>query len=263
MSEKKPETARGESDDHNDASVAAYLSERPDFFTRHPEVLARLEIKHDAHGAVSLLEKQVAVLRNKNSGAEIDRAELIKLARANANLSTCLHETALELLRNCTRPFPSRAAKAGRILQTCKTVFERHVPEVSLFIYWLHGFLADETRSDDVIVLDEKDQRVSTLVKSLFAAGEFHCEPLDGAARAALFGRFAPAIRSSLAATLFEPVTHGRMGVLVLTSGDTSRFTPGKGTMFLVQLAQLIESPFYPAAGTGSEAEDRSGKGRS
>lgn len=262
MNDKASETARRESADcsdvssdvSGDAGVVAHLLEHPDFFARHPEVLAKLEIKHGAPGAASLLEKQVAVLRGENNGAATDRAELIRIARANANLSLCLHETALELLRSCADPSPSCAAKAAGVLQACKTVFEKHVPEVSLTIYWLRGLFADGSRADGVTVLDEGDQRISMLVESLFAAGKFNCEPLERPARAALFGRFASAIRSTVAAPLFEPVTRKRLGVLVLASHDAARFAPGKGTMFLVQLAQLIE------CAVNSERETRDGK---
>lgn len=266
MNKETPARRETEDDDRVAARVVEYLLNHPDFFQRRPEALAALEIRHDAHGAASLLEKQIALLRSKNSGAEVVRSELIEAARTNTNLSIGLHEIALELLRICTHS-DSQTAKAGAVAEACQTVFRKRVPEVSLHVYWLKGFFAgaaDDAAPDTVLgaVFNERDQRVAALTESLFAAGECSCEPLGAPAHAALFGRFAQSIRSSVATALFEPVTRRRMGILVLTSGDAERFTPGKGTMFLVQLAQLLESAFTPAGikeerGGGSPREEK------
>jgi uncharacterized protein YigA (DUF484 family) len=47
--------------------VSDYLREHPDFFEQHPDVLRDLKISHVGDGAVSLVERQVAVLRERNS----------------------------------------------------------------------------------------------------------------------------------------------------------------------------------------------------
>lgn len=237
-----------------DDRVAAHLLKHPDFFARHPEVLAALDLAHDASGAASLLEKQIAVLREKNRDAETGREELIKTARTNMNLSISLHKTALELLRAGAGAHRARAVKAGEVARACKAVFREHVPEVRLFIYWCSGFLAgDGGGSNDDVVLDERDPRIAGLLESLFTL-KTSAEPFSEPARAALFGRLASTVRSTVAAALSEPVTQRRMGILVVASGGEERFAPGQGTMFLVQLVQLIEHAFHPASETGDEA---------
>ena len=62
-------TVRGaDAEPSNEAGIAEYLQQHPDFFERHGSVLAKLKIPH-ARGAaaVSLVERQVAVLRDKNA----------------------------------------------------------------------------------------------------------------------------------------------------------------------------------------------------
>ena len=48
-------------------SIADYLQANPEFFERHSALLNNLRLPHDAGGpAVSLVERQVLVLRQKN-----------------------------------------------------------------------------------------------------------------------------------------------------------------------------------------------------
>ncbi len=55
-----------------EADVAEYLRSHPDFFERHSGLLLGLKLPHPTGaGAVSLMERQVAVLRQHN--ADLDR----------------------------------------------------------------------------------------------------------------------------------------------------------------------------------------------
>ena len=48
-------------------TIAGYLKANPEFFERHASLLNSLRLPHDAGGsAVSLIERQVLVLRQKN-----------------------------------------------------------------------------------------------------------------------------------------------------------------------------------------------------
>jgi len=61
--------ARGvKPDTLNDASVAQYLTAYPDFFERNGALLGKLRLPHlrDAGATVSLVERQVEVLRERN-----------------------------------------------------------------------------------------------------------------------------------------------------------------------------------------------------
>ncbi len=49
--------------------IAAYLGKHPDFFERHLDVLEQLRIPHPCRPAVSLLERQLARLREQNAGS--------------------------------------------------------------------------------------------------------------------------------------------------------------------------------------------------
>ena len=251
MDKKDLTMTEQKSHDCSDALVVGYLLEHPDFFNRYPEVLIALEVGHGSDGTISLIEKQIAVLREKNNEIEGSRAELIETARANEYLSVCLHETALKLLRdmvgNCVSL--SCADKASRVVHVCQTDLQKNIPQVRLFMHWFDDFFPNRGDVADMSILNQKNQRISSLVNSLFVTGNFHCGPFSEPERGVLFGQFASAMRSAVVAPLVAPVTKQRMGMLVLASDDTTRFAPGKGTVFLVQLIRLVESVFYPSDG--------------
>src|SRR5581483_3643667 len=78
-------------------AVARYLEEHPDFLQRHPEILAKLSLRHDVEGATSLIERQVRALRSENEALRTQLRELVAIARENDVLSARLHRFALAM----------------------------------------------------------------------------------------------------------------------------------------------------------------------
>src|SRR5580658_4923406 len=86
--------------DAEEESVASYLQRNPEFFERHQAVLARLKLPHARGGStISLVERQIEVLREKQAALENKLAELVRVARANDALSERLHRFTRRLLR--------------------------------------------------------------------------------------------------------------------------------------------------------------------
>ncbi len=80
-------------------AVAYYLQQHPDFFELNPRLLANLSLPHTAGSTtVSLIERQVAVLRDGNAKLERNLNDLIETARRNDRLSNGVHQLALRLL---------------------------------------------------------------------------------------------------------------------------------------------------------------------
>src|ERR1700741_3526324 len=90
-------------------SIATYLQHNPDFFERHHAVLARLKLPHARGGStISLVERQIEVLREKLAGLEGKLAELVRVARANDAIAERLHR----FTRRLVRGMPSAEALA-------------------------------------------------------------------------------------------------------------------------------------------------------
>src|ERR1700743_3797459 len=81
-------------------SIAGYLQQHPDFFERHHALLARLRLPHARGGStISLVERQIEVLREKHAAIEAKLAEFVRVARANDALADKLHLFTRRLLR--------------------------------------------------------------------------------------------------------------------------------------------------------------------
>ena len=93
--QRKPEFVEEEL---SEQAVQDYLETHPDFFERHSALLGQLELPHGAGGAVTLVERQVSTLRQKELKTQRQLKELIEVARANDLLSQKIHQLTLQLI---------------------------------------------------------------------------------------------------------------------------------------------------------------------
>ena len=78
-----------------ETAIADYLQSNPDFFERHATLLTKLNLPHNrGSSAISLVERQVAALRDKNEKLETRLRELIEVARGNDALAAKIHRLA-------------------------------------------------------------------------------------------------------------------------------------------------------------------------
>ncbi len=82
--QRKPEFVE---EDLSENAVHDFLQDNPDFFERHSALLSSLRLPHVARGTVSLVERQVSVLRQKDLKLERRLKDLLEVARANDTLA--------------------------------------------------------------------------------------------------------------------------------------------------------------------------------
>lgn len=230
--------ARGLAAKENDEdAVAAYLQHNPDFFERHQALLLRLRVPHARGGStISLVERQIEVLREKHAGLEDKLAELVSVARANDVIAEKLHRFTRKLLRARSRP-----EAVALIEASLREDFDA-----------FHGVL--------VLIGDYPDLAPQRFVRSiasddaglksfdtLFASGKPRCGQVRDTQREFLFGQDANDIGSvalvpllPLGDTAGPSGLNGPLGVLALGSTDRDRFHPGMSTEFLARMADLI-----------------------
>src|SRR6185369_5782756 len=98
----------------DEQTVTQYLQQHPDLFDRHPQLLTRLRLQHPRNGTtVSLIERQVEVLREKHAALEQKLAEFVRVARDNDTLADKIHRFTRRLLRTSTRSQALAQIEAG------------------------------------------------------------------------------------------------------------------------------------------------------
>jgi uncharacterized protein YigA (DUF484 family) len=216
-------------------SIAAYLQGNPEFFERHQGVLARLKLPHARGGAaISLVERQIEVLREKQAALEGKLAELLRTARANDAIADRLHRFTRRLLR----AVPHTEAIA-RIEAGLREDFDAFHAALVLI-----GEQPGIPPPQFVRSVAADDPNLKSF-ESLFASGKPRCGQARDSQREFLFGPEGAEMGSVALVPLGEK---GSIGLLALGSADRDRFHPGMSTEFLARMADLIADALTAAA---------------
>lgn len=206
-------------------AVGRYLTEHPDYFSRHPELLEALSLPHVGRGgAASLLERQVEVLRERNANVAEQLQELVGIARENDSIGERLHRFAVALI-DCN--------SLDEVLETAQGLLRQEfcLDAAGVVIEW------PEAQSFGRPELVGQNPHFEALWQR--CAGQPLCGaklPPDTLELLLPRGN-AAAVRSTAIAPL---VLGARRGVLVLASHDVHRFHAGMGTVYLGRLGELF-----------------------
>lgn len=221
--------------DSEEESIAAYLQRNPEFFERHQAVLARLKLPHSRGGStISLVERQIEVLREKQTGLENKLSELVRVARANDAIAERLHRFTRRLLRGVPR-----AAAIAHIEAGLREDFDAFHAALVLV-----GEPPDPSLPAFVRSVAADDAHLKSF-ESLFASGKPRCGQARDSQREFLFGPEGMEMGSVALVPLGDK---GSIGLLALGSADRDRFHPGMSTEFLARLADLITDALGSAA---------------
>jgi uncharacterized protein len=216
-------------------TIAAYLQHNPDFFERHHAVLAKLRLPHARGGStISLVERQIEVLREKHSAVEAKLAEFVRVARANDTLADKLHRFTRQLLR---------AGSSEAVIATMESSLRMDFDAFHSVLV-LIGSHPEVTPQRFVRVVRADDPNLKSF-ETLFANGKPRCGQARDSQREFLFGSDANDIGSVALVPLGDK---GSIGLLALGSTDRDRFHPGMSTEFLARMADLIADALVPTS---------------
>jgi len=219
--------------------VATYLRKNPEFLEESPDVLETLQLNHKSGVAVSLIERQVEQLRQKNLDLDRQLNQLVHVAAENEQLMTRLHHLTLEMML-----IGSRKEFFTHLGNSLLNDFNADILQICLF----DQDIASEAGED------VKHLRVDDPAMEPFQAhidkDQSVCGRLGDRKLEFLFGSKARWVQSTALVPLGEKGEHGMMAI---GSSDEARFYPGMGTLFLDLLANVISSSLT----NGDELEQR------
>jgi uncharacterized protein len=230
MSQQKGGAAIGTThgEEFPEGVVADYLKSHPDFFERHPLVLLSLKLPHRTGGsAISLVERQVSMLRQRNAQLERQFKDLVSVAKTNDALVEKIHQLCMKLMR--ARTLPARL----ELLET--SLREDFGAERAVLVLFNEAAPAEAQRDGFVRRLPQDHDDVKPFAAFLRAAKP-RCGPLRDRQKY-IFERDADTVSS---AALVPLGASASLGFLIIGSHDPDHFHPGKRMDFLARLGELL-----------------------
>lgn len=210
-------------------TISGYLAAHPDFFERNPKLLGKLRIPHETGGTISLVERQVSMLRQKEIKLERQLRELIQVARDNDLLAAKIHKLSIHLLAA-----GSLNATVAAVEEAVRSGFGADQAVLVLF--------GNPDRFDDVDAgrffraIRREDEALRPFATFLEGSGP-RCGRVRDAQRTFLFRGDAEDIGS---VALVPLGSHASIGFLAIGSVDANRFHPGMSIDFLARVGELI-----------------------
>jgi uncharacterized protein YigA (DUF484 family) len=214
----------------SEASIVDYLQQNPDFFERNASLLGKLRLPHDRGPAtVSLVERQVQVLREKNLALENRVREFVDVARSNDALSAKIHRLACRLIH---------ARTALQIIEALELALRED--------FGANEWLLVLTRKDvpQLLRLENRHLRLAAresaelkTFETFFESARPRCGQIRDTQRDYLFGAGTIEIGSAALVPLGPSASYG---LLAVGSHDTERFHPTMSTDYLAEIGELV-----------------------
>ena len=213
--------------DIDEGQIVAYLQANPEFFERHSTLLAKLRLPHSPGGAtVSLVERQVAVLRQNNIQLERKLRDLLDVAHGNDQLAIKIHRLALLLMRT-----DSPVEVVAILEEQLRLSFKADRAMLVLF-----GEAKGLQDSRFLRVIARADEQLAPF-RTFLESGNARCGRIRDAQRRFLFGDGDVEIGSAALLPLGKSTDKG---FLAVGSRDADHFHPGKSIDFLARLGELV-----------------------
>lgn len=204
------------------AAVAAYLEAHPDFFVEHEELLPALRIPHQRGDTISLVERQMKILRERNIEMRHRLSQLMDVARDNDRLFDKTRRLILALMD---------ASSLDDVVISVEDSLRQdfQVPFVSLILF------SDEPLPVGRWVTSAEAQKAigGLLSEGKSVSGSLREHELDF-----LFGEEQ---RKQIGSTAVVTLSHqGLHGVLAIASRDPQHYKSSVGTLFLSYIAEVM-----------------------
>lgn len=215
-------------------AVEDYLRSHPDFFLGRDDLIRALTLPHPTGGAISLVERQVALLREETQRYRAQLQELVQIARYNDELIARLQQLTVKLMDSAT------LEDALALLETgLRQDFHADAATLHLFVTdgelrldaGAHAFLNVEAIAADAL---------TPSLQAVVAAGRPVCGHLPNDQLVQLFPTTAGEIGSAALLPLAGSSGIPVVGLLAIGSRSAERFTPEIGTTYLNYMNELI-----------------------
>ncbi len=209
--------------------IANYLANTPGFFERHAELLGTVQLT-SPHGqrAVSLQERQMEMLREKNKGLERKIIEMIRYGQDNVAIADRLHRWTASLLLTA-----NAADLPGVLIEQLQHEFL--IPQAALRVWGVDRAYVELSSASPV---SEDAKSFATSLTQPYCG-------MNSGFEAASWLEDSSVVMSVALIPLRVPGSlddSAAFGLLVLGSPDPTRYSADMGTEFLARLGEVASA---------------------
>ena len=201
--------------------VEEFLVLNPDFLSSNSHILDSIEIVHKTGGAVSLIQKQVEVLRKNYESTSGNLLELLEIAKANENIFEKTKELILDLIvcKNLTDVIATTENSFSNKFQAdaCKVLFFKENPNLP------KGRILDAKKAHKQI-------------GKKYNASDIYCGPLDKIESGYIFDK-----KTKIKDCVLVPIKNTDCpGMLALGSKKEDTYSKENDSLFLEFVAETL-----------------------
>ena len=210
--------------DPTEKMVREFLRDNPSFLDKHTDILETLVLPHNSGKAVSLVERQVGVLRDRNKEMRSRLDNMLQTAHDNDLLFEKTKRLVLNLLE---------AKTLGALVEA---VYDSLGKDYGIEFYSL-TLLGDDKKLPRTMAriasMDKANERVGTLL----GANRAVCGILREDEMVFLFGERGRQVGSVAAVPLRYDSLYG---ILAVGNSDPNFYKSSMGTLFLSYIAEIL-----------------------
>jgi uncharacterized protein YigA (DUF484 family) len=204
--------------------VRGYLRDNPSFFDENPDILETMIVPHNTEGAVSLIERQLAVLRSRNSEMKEQLDSLYSAAQEN------------EMMFEKTNHLISGLLEANNLGALIESLYESLGSDYGVEAYSLTLF-GDEVNLPKSMAQISSPDKAHKVIASILSSSGAVCGQLEASEMNFLFGGHQNVLGSAATVVLGQD---SKLGVLALGNSDPHFYQNDMGTIFLDYLAEVL-----------------------
>lgn len=200
--------------------VADFLLFNPDFLSKNPEILNSIEVIHETGGAVSLIQRQVELLRENYNSTTNNLLDLLSIAKANEEIFSQTKELILSLIET---------KSIIEIAEKIEHVFEKEFNATKCRLV----FFKDHKAIPKGRLKDAKESHKNFGDK--YNSIDIYCGPISEKQATFIFGK-----RTKIIECALVPLRSSEFpGLIAIGSSIAGKYNAEKDTLFLDFIAEV------------------------
>ncbi|MBX2809903.1 MAG: DUF484 family protein [Cellvibrionaceae bacterium] len=214
----------------SEEQVANYLLKHPEFLIDRPALLAAMELPHHSGGGtISLVERQVAILRERNMTMRHRLSELLDNARRNDMLFGKTRQLLLDMLGS-----DSLESLLGNLLSHFDKAFAIHFTRLLLITETERSSAMNNKRIQTITQQQLQDKAINTLIS--------HNKPICGQLAASEVNDLFDKQAGQIGSVAIVPLRYKtlQLGVLAIANRDANYYRSSTDTLFLHHIGEVL-----------------------